>query len=98
MGILATWITLMLNKQLYSCRVCGFLQSEPPWGEDGKTPNFVICDCCGVEFGYEDCSITSTKNFRNNWMSSGMKWAEPKEQPKDWSFEIQSKNIPKGFQ
>ena len=35
-----------------ACRVCGKVQDDPTWGEDGKTPTFDICDCCGVQFGY----------------------------------------------
>jgi hypothetical protein len=33
--------------------VCGLEQGELPWGADGATPSFAICDCCGVEFGLE---------------------------------------------
>lgn len=31
------------------CRVCGLPLDEDPWGEDGKTPNYTICPCCGVD-------------------------------------------------
>lgn len=44
------------------CRVCGLLQYQPPWGKDGYTPGFEICDCCGIEFSYEDaCSSGITR-------------------------------------
>jgi hypothetical protein len=41
------------------CRVCGLDQQSPPWGVDGKSPTYAICDCCGVEFGYEDSTRES---------------------------------------
>ena len=41
------------NNEFYVCRVCGAEQPEAPWGDDGETPTYDICNCCGVEFGYE---------------------------------------------
>lgn len=43
-----------MRNELPHCRVCGLDQRELPWGEDGTSLTFAICDCCGVEFGYED--------------------------------------------
>jgi hypothetical protein len=77
-----------------ACRVCGKIQSDPPWGEDGRSPTFDICDCCGVEFGYGDCTLLATKSFREKWLSSGAKWKYPKAKPSNWSFNDQMKNIP----
>ena len=32
------------------CPVCGYpLSDYNPWGDDGKTPTYDICPCCGVE-------------------------------------------------
>ena len=40
----------------YICPVCGYAYlEEPPRDEKGR-PSFDICDCCGIEFGYEDCT------------------------------------------
>ncbi len=57
----------MPNDQL-TCHVCGLVQDEPPWGGDGRTPTFDICDCCGVEFGYEDSTLESVRRYRKAWL------------------------------
>jgi hypothetical protein len=48
-----TWNISMREDEdaSYCCRICGLKQDFKPWGEDGKTPAFEICSCCGVEFG-----------------------------------------------
>lgn len=86
------------DPTLYACRVCGLLQVEPPWGEDRKTPNFEICDCCGVEFGYEDCSVETARLARERWKAQGFRWHEPTITPQDWSLEKQLQQIPIHFQ
>jgi hypothetical protein len=70
----------------------------PPWGEDGASPNFQICPCCGVEFGYEDCSTTAVRSYRKSWIDAGALWFEPKKRPSDWKVENQLKSIPEGFE
>ena len=87
----------MINNSDLACRVCGRIQAEPPWGENGRSPNYALCACCGVEFGYEDGSINSTKKFREEWLSSGAKWWQPQKKPADWSLEEQMKNIPEKY-
>jgi hypothetical protein len=37
--------------------VCGLQQPALQWGDDVNSPTFDICDCCGTEFGYEDCQL-----------------------------------------
>ena len=74
------------------CKVCGLFQEEPPWGDDGNSPSFEICDCCGVEFGYEDSTTESIKRFRENWIASGVNWFNSKEKPDQWSLGEQLKN------
>lgn len=86
----------MLNDT-YRCRVCGLIQKDPPWGLDGQTPNFDICNCCGVEFGYGDCTLNAVKSFREKWINSGASWDCPEAKPSHWSLEEQIKNIPKDF-
>ena len=81
------------NKSKYICKVCGLIQADPPWGENGKSPNFAICPCCGVEFGYEDSTIESTIKFRNNWLNEGAKWNDLSKKPDNWSFEKQKEKI-----
>ncbi|CAM2943358.1 hypothetical protein VINE108274_09600 [Vibrio neptunius] len=38
MNIGKIWSTSMPNNKM-ACRVCGLIQLDPPWGEDGKSPN-----------------------------------------------------------
>lgn len=80
-----------------SCRICGYINLEPPWGEDGKTPDFNICPCCGVEAGYEDCTKEAINKYRKSWLEMGSKWNEKEEKPKNWNIEEQFKNIPIEF-
>lgn len=88
----------MLNDQeSYFCRICGKRQDEPIWGKDDRTPTFNICDCCGVEFGYEDCNLEAVQAFRKKWLQEGNKWWNPKAKPQSWLLEEQMKNIPKKY-
>ena len=86
------------SQESYFCRVCGKRQDEPTWGKDDQSPTFNICECCGVEFGYEDCNIEAIHAFRKKWLQEGNKWWNQKAQPQNWSLEEQMKNIPKKYQ
>jgi hypothetical protein len=86
-----------LMRKINNCRVCGYEMPSPPWGEDGKTPSWEICPCCGTEFGYKDCQITAIRNMREKWIANGMNWSDPEEKPEGWSFELQKRNIPDEF-
>lgn len=81
----------------FACRVCGLIQDEEPWGENGENPNFAICGCCGTEFGYEDCTKESVKANRKRWLEAGANWWVLKEKPKDWDIEKQLQNIPANY-
>lgn len=86
------------TKSLYCCRVCGLFQyGDLPWGLDGHSPSFNICDCCGVEFGYEDCFPKDVKRFREEWLKQGGFWLYPEEKPLEWSLEEQLQNISKEY-
>ena len=87
----------MLNYENYHCRICGLRQSEPPWGNDGKTASFNICPCCGAEFGYHDATLQAIQRYRENWLLEGAKWFEPHRKPEQWSLEKQFKEIPQTF-
>ena len=76
------------------CRVCGLFIDSLPWGKDGKSPTYEICPCCGVEFGYEDYTVKSAKNYRSLWTRQGCKWFNLREKPSNWNLEEQMKNIP----
>ncbi|MFC3695068.1 hypothetical protein [Chenggangzhangella methanolivorans] len=86
----------MDRKELNHCRVCGFNQHEP-WGPDGTEPTYDICSCCGVEFGYEDCTVEGVKAYRAEWLAKGATWFQPKEKPTDWDLDEQMKSVPDRF-
>lgn len=95
MVIKQIWITSMhKNNEFYVCRVCGAEQPEAPWGDDGETPTYDICNCCGVEFGYEDSTVQSIKKYRAKWLDSGAKWMNKKSEPQNWSVDEQLAHIP----
>jgi hypothetical protein len=75
------------------CTICGLDQGEPPWGEDGRTPSFVICECCGVEFGYQDCLLEGIRKYRTEWLQAGSQWCEPKYKPLNWNLDEQLQQI-----
>ncbi|EHU3239619.1 hypothetical protein ACX0AN_002094 [Acinetobacter baumannii] len=87
----------MEKIESFACRVCGLIQDEEPWGENGENPNFAICGCCGTEFGYEDCTRESVKANRKRWLVAGANWWALKEKPQDWDIEKQLQNIPASF-
>lgn len=84
------------NKDM-NCRVCGFDQGLRPWGKSGQSPTFEICDCCGVQFGYEDCLESGLRKFRQKWLANGANWFSPEIKPEGWSLEDQMKGIPDQF-
>ena len=85
------------NQESYCCRVCGLKHDPAPWGDDGNTPIFELCICCGVQFGYEDCMPEGVKRYRKIWFDRKNKWFIPKKMPADWSLERQMKNIPEDY-
>lgn len=94
MGTLLIWIVSMHKN---NCRVCGFELPEPPWGEDGETPTWEICPCCGTEFGYEDCTVQAAKKRRAQWLASGANWFNEALKPSDWLLERQLADVPDHF-
>lgn len=58
------------------CRVCGYEPGLAPWGEDGISPSWEICACCGVEFGYEDATAAGVVSHRARWLADGGLWAD----------------------
>ncbi len=87
----------MLNEELRRCRVCGLLLEEPPWGDDGQSPTYDFCPCCGVEFGYGDATPQAARQWRHTWITAGATWREPERRPADWSLDQQLKDVPPGF-
>ena len=89
------WITFMRNDIAYRCRICGHKDSMPPWGENGDLPSFNICECCGVEYGYEDATATSIIKYRDKWIQNGAKWFCPEQRPSMWDLEEQLSTLSK---
>lgn len=101
----ATGIAQMARAQMdeiyqdprFCCRVCGLRQSFLPWGEDGQTPSFEYCPCCGAVFGNEDTSPEEARAYRRQWLSNGAEWFELHKKPKSWDIESQLKQTPEEF-
>ena len=79
------------------CRVCGFSLGYSPWGENNDAPDYGICDCCGVEFGYEDGSLTSVRAYRDKWLAGGAEWFDAKTKPANWEVSRQMERIPPDY-
>lgn len=86
-----------MDKTDYLCRICGFDLHFKPWGDDGNTPSFDICPCCGVEFGYEDYCLESIRDYRTKWQLSGYPIFDKSSLPKNFNLKNQLNNIPKIF-
>jgi len=79
----------------HECRVCGYQNNDYPWGEDGKSPSYQICPCCGVQYGVKDITPEEIQNERKLWVKNKYKWFDSNLKPSGWSSEEQLKNIPK---
>ncbi|MCC8147287.1 MAG: hypothetical protein LIO93_12820 [Bacteroidales bacterium] len=77
----------------YYCAVCGLPLDFNPQGNNGKTPTYDICPCCGVKWGNEDYTTESRTEYRNKWLAAGAKWFEPQKKPENWNLEKQLNNI-----
>ena len=76
------------------CPVCGYpLGDYNPWGDDGKTPTYDICPCCGVEWGNEDYTSESRKEYCSKWIAAGTQGCDTQKQPANWNLGEQLKNI-----
>jgi hypothetical protein len=80
---------MLSDDTMLRCKVCGALQSEPPWGGDGKSPTYDYCPCCGVEFGYGDASPVAVQRWCEKWLANGAKWTEPQKMPENWNVQDQ---------
>jgi hypothetical protein len=79
------------------CRVCGLDLGHRPWGDDGHSPSFEICPCCGAEIGYKDCTRYGVRAARRAWLDGDAQWFAPGEQPRDWNLERQLAQVPDEF-
>ena len=85
----------MSSDSLYRCRVCALHQESPPWGYDGHTPSYLICPCCGTEFGVDDCRFTEIIERRENWIANGAGWFQPALRPESWTSKNQLRDLDK---
>lgn len=81
----------MLNDKhkQHMCGVCGRCHEDLPWGDDGNTPTFNICECCGVEFGYEDATPQGIERLREAWINNGAPWLNLSKRPHGWNLSAQ---------
>ena len=82
------------------CKVCGFhYENYYPWGEDGKTPTYDICVCCGVEFGFDDDDMAGMGilAYRLKWINEDANFHVASARPENWILEEQLRNIPEEF-
>ena len=71
---------------MYTCSVCSFSGLEAP------SADFVICQCCGTEFGYDDFKTTHA-DLRSGWISRGAKWSSRLVPPPEgWDARVQINN------
>jgi transcription elongation factor Elf1 len=79
----------------YNCPVCGYDELEKqPYDEKGNE-SFVLCVCCGFEFGVDDMLYTF-ESYRKEWLANGAKWLIlTTRQSDDWNPDEQLKNIEK---
>ena len=86
------------NKPERYCRICGLDQEEKEVRDNFGYASFDICSCCGVEFGYQDCTKNSCSKYRRYWLCTlNNKWFNEKEKPKDWSLNLQLDQIINDF-
>jgi hypothetical protein len=76
-----------------ACRVCGLDVGETLWDEFGA-PQYVICQCCGMESGIGDDNLPQVREVRGYWVASGAQWDEPQCTPEQWDVLRQLQNIP----
>jgi hypothetical protein len=63
----------MHDKPICKCPVCGYADLSHPAYNGYGSPSFEICPCCGVQFGYQDCSFPHAV-LRGIWLAAGAIW------------------------
>ncbi|CAM5564065.1 hypothetical protein [Streptomyces canus] len=78
------------------CRVCGRDDGSLLWDRHG-VPQYVICDCCGIESGLGDDHLSKVRETRGYWVAQGAPWDVPKNRPAGWDVLDQLSAIPAGW-
>lgn len=83
-----------MNKENHICPVCGFSKlEEPPYDSKGY-PTYVVCSCCGYEFGFDDSSNKMTfEEYREKWVDEGFKFFSKEYKPQNWSKSMMLKQL-----
>ncbi|MEU6227020.1 hypothetical protein [Streptomyces sp. NPDC047042] len=81
------------NLEETVCRVCGRDDGTLLWDGYGA-PQYVICDCCGIESGLGDDHLSKVRETRGYWVAAGARWDVPGRRPKDWDLLGQLSRIP----
>ncbi len=76
------------------CPVCGYKKlADYPYDNYGY-PTYVICSCCGYEFGFDDSSNGMTfKAYRKKWIADGFQFFRKDEKPSLWNFDVLEKQL-----
>lgn len=84
----------MNNKKAYICPICGYDRlPEPPRDEHG-CPTYVICPCCGFEFGFDDDSEGHTySTYRQHWIDRGFPFFNAKKRPANWNIRTMKRQL-----
>ncbi|TGE06541.1 hypothetical protein [Hymenobacter fodinae] len=84
--------------EMWYCRVCGLDYDVSPWGEDGHTPDYTCCACCGAQFGIDDYNVVTAQLFRATWLTEGAPWFYANLKPSGWQLAAQLPQIPLAYQ
>ena len=76
------------------CHICGLDVGVSPWGKGGQEASYIICPCCGCQFGQHDRQASGVIRERKRWIEGGGQWRWLKDKPDGWSFQEQVKRIP----
>lgn len=91
---LSSWkIDGFTERLYYICPICGYDRLDEPPRIDGYIPSHNICDCCGAEFGLDDCTQKQIEKNRKKWIEAGCQWFYIEEKPPNWKLEEQLKNL-----
>lgn len=89
---------MLTEHEKHCCRACGLHYPDYlPYGEDGRCPTYDYCDCCGVEFGYQDCQPSAARRYRQEWIAHGALWDNPAARPPEWDLAAQLAGLPAEF-
>ena len=81
-------------ESLKICPVCGYDNlSDVPYDVFG-CPTYVICPCCGFEFGFDDESERqSFEEYRKRWIAEGFPFFNNKRKLRSWNHSTMEKQL-----